>query len=116
MTELEFHISRVPLYLDSTTSLVVFPDEEHMNSSHADWFSDIGIPITNTVRGYYYTTKNFGEYIMLYCNDFEIPDIDIKVITSIFNFFPNLQWIGLGCHKGEIGEIWNPKLLVTKNL
>lgn len=109
MTELEFHISRVPLYLDSTTSLVVFPDEEHMNSSHTDWFSDIGIPIT--VRGYYYTTKNFGEYIMLYCNDFEIPDIDIKVITSIFNFFPNLQWVG--CHKGEI---WEPKLLVTKNL
>lgn len=115
MTVQEFHSIRKPLYIDPNTSEVIFPAVEHINSSHAEWFKDIGIPLTNTVRGYYYKTDNFGEYIMLYWNDFDIPNINIEVILSIYKCFPNIQWIGLGCNKGQVGEIWEPKLIIKKN-
>lgn len=44
MTELEFHNIRKPFYLDVETLLVKFPTSKHMNTSHAQWFSDIGYP------------------------------------------------------------------------
>lgn len=115
MLEQDFHSIRNPLYLDPNTHEVIFPKGEYVNSSHTEWFKNIGVPLTNTVRGYYYKTNNFGEYLMLYWNDFEIPDIGIKTIIHIFERFPNIHWIGLGCIKGEVGEIWEPKLIINKN-
>lgn len=44
MSELEFHKTRKPLYLDDNTLLVKFPTSKHMNASHAEWFSQEGIP------------------------------------------------------------------------
>lgn len=57
MTEQEFHAIRKPLYLDSETLLVKFPTSKHMNTSHAQWFSEIGYPFVHTVRGYYMKTE-----------------------------------------------------------
>lgn len=53
MSELEFHKTRKPLYLDDNTLLVKFPTSKHMNASHAEWFSQEGIPYLHTIRGYY---------------------------------------------------------------
>lgn len=114
MTVQEFHTIRKPLYLDPDTLLVRFPTSKHMNSSHAEWFQDIGVPFVHTVRGYYYKIED-EEYVVLYWNDFEIPNLNVSILTYIFEYFPNIQWIGLGCHKGEVGEIWKPKLIIKKN-
>lgn len=114
MTVQEFHTIRKPLYLDPDTLLVKFPTSKHMNSSHAEWFQDIGMPFTHTVRGYYYKSEN-DEYVMLYWNDFEIPNINASILIYIFEYFPNIQWIGLGCNKGNNGEMWEPKLIIKRN-
>lgn len=115
MTEQEFHSIRNPFYLDPNTSKIVFPLPEYENSSHIEWFKNIRISINNIVRGYYYKCSSGGDYVMLYWKDFEIPNINIEVVTYIFDYFPNINWIGLGCHKGKIGEIWEPKLIINKN-
>lgn len=51
---------------------------------------------------------------MLYWNDFEIPNITTAVFSYLFEYFPQIKWIGLGCHKGKVGEIWMPKLKIYK--
>lgn len=28
--------------------------------------------------------------------------------------FPTIKWIGLGCNKGALGEVWTPKLKITR--
>lgn len=113
MTEQEFHAVRKPLYLDSETLLVKFPTSKHMNTSHARWFSEINYPFVHTVRGYYMKTEK-DEYLMLYWNDYEIPNVNVSLFSYLFEYFPTIKWIGLGCYKGQVGEIWKPKLVVTR--
>ena len=69
MTESDFHKLRKPFYLDDNTLLIKFPTSKHMNTSHAEWFSQEGISYLYTIRGYYIENS----YVMLYTNDFEIP-------------------------------------------
>lgn len=114
MTEKEFHEIRKPFYLDLDTLLVKFPSAKYLNTSHAVWFNELGIQFLHTVRGYYMKTEE-DEYIMLYWNDFEIPNITSAIFTYLFEYFPDIKWIGMGCHKGKIGEIWKPKLIITRN-
>lgn len=102
--EQEFHNKRKPLYLDINTLLVKFPTSKHMNSSHAKWFSESNIPFTHTVRGYYLE----DECVMLYWNNFEVPNINTSLFSYIFEYFPTIKWLGLGCHIGKIGESWKP--------
>ena len=113
MTKLEeFHQLRKPLFVHPETLLIKFPGAKHLNSSCAEWFSNEGIPYLHTIRGYY---NERDKYLMLYANDFEIPDVVVKFLNYIFEYFPTIEWIGLGCNKGEIGEIWPPKLKVLRN-
>lgn len=113
MTEREFHLNRKPFYIDTDTLLVKFPTQKHMDVSHAKWLSEIGYPFSHTIRGYYMKTDN-DEYLMLYWNDYEIPNVVAALFTYLFEYFPTVKWIGLGCHKGKVGEIWKPKLIITK--
>lgn len=110
MSELEFYKTRKPLYLDDNTLLVKFPTSKHMNASHAEWFSQEGIPYLHTIRGYYIENS----HVMLYVNDFEIPNVSAQVFVYLFEYFPTIKWIGLGCNKGNIGEAWKPKLKIYK--
>lgn len=109
--EEEFHSKRKSFYINSDTLLIKFPTAKHTKCSHAKWFSDEGVPYIHTIRGY---LSEDEEYVMLYSNDFEIPDVIVKFINYIFEYFPNIKWIGLGCNKGKIGESWTPKLKVFK--
>ena len=110
MTEAEFHSKRKPFYLDTDTLLVRFPTTKHMDCSHAVWFSEIGYPYVHAVRGYYMKDS----YIMLYWNDFEIPNVNASLFPYLFEYFPTIKYIGLGCQKGKIGEVWKPKLVITR--
>lgn len=110
MTEHEFHCIRKPFYLDNETLLVKYPTSKHMDCSHAKWFSEVGQPYVHTVRGYYME----DDHIMLYWNDFEVPNINASVLPYLFDYFPTIKWIGLGCNKGKIGEQWKPKFTITR--
>ena len=117
MTIEEFHNSRKPFYIDPDTLDVKFPTQKHMATSHAVWFTELGYPYVHTVRGYYKEGKEEGEesYVMLYWNDFEVPNIVIQSFPYLFEYFPKIKWIGLGCHKGKPGEVWPPKFKIYKN-
>lgn len=113
MTVEEFLKNRKPLFIDPETSLIVFPTSKHMDTTCAVWFHDTRMPFSHTVRGYYWKDEK-DEFIMLYWNDFETPNIVLTLLVYIFEYFPTLKWIGLGCHKGKPGEIWKPKLKITR--
>ncbi len=112
MTLEEFHKNRKPLYIHPETLLVKFPPAKYMSTSHAEWFNYENIPFIHTIRGYY---NEEDEYVMLYSNDFEVPDVVVKFLCYIFEYFPKITWIGLGCNKGKVGEIWEPKLKVFRD-
>lgn len=113
MTEEEFHASRKPFYIDSETLDVKFPSQKYMRTSHAVWFTELGYPYVHTVRGYYVENEQ-DCFVMIYWNDFEIPNINMQAIPYLFEYFPKCKWIGLGCNKGPIGEMWTPKLKITR--
>ena len=58
--------------------------------------------------------KEEEEFVMLYWNNFDIPNITICILSYIFAYFPEIDWIGLGCHQGKDGERWEPQLKVTR--
>lgn len=113
MSEKEFHQIRKPFVIDPESLLVRFPAAKHMNVSHAEWFTDVGYVWVHTVRGYYMKTED-DEYIMIYWNDFEVPNVNASLFSYLFEFFPTIKWVGLGCNKGEIGQVWKPKFKVTR--
>lgn len=108
--EEEFYKGRKPFYIDNELLLVRFPTSKHMDCSHAKWFSEVGYPYVHTVRGYYIEDS----HIILYWNDFEIPNVNVSIFPYLFEYFPTIKYIGLGCHKGKIGEEWKPKLIITR--
>lgn len=114
MTLEEFHEKRQSFYLDNDTLLVRIPSGKHRHCSHAKWFSEDGIPYLHTIRGYYMKTED-DEFVMLYSNDFEIPNIICNIFIYLFDYFPGVKWIGVGCDKGKIGEIWEPKIKITRH-
>lgn len=106
---MEFHKKRQPFYIGDNGDLV-FPRRKMDNDvSHAEWFSEEGIPFTGTMRGYL-----MENYMMFYINDFEIPSISPHFLAYMFIRYPDIMYIGLGCEKGEIGEHWTPKLVVFR--
>ena len=113
MTEEEFLIKRKPFYIDSDTVLVKFPTSRHANVSHAQWFTETGYPYCHTIRGYLMEGVEHP-FIMLYWNDYEVPNISTPAFSYLFEFFPQIEFIGLGCHKGKPGEIWKPKMAVVR--
>lgn len=109
----DFHEKRLPFYIDSQSLLIKFPTKTtHINGSHAKWFSEIDYPYLHTIRGY--LMEGSDPHIMIYWNDFEIPNVDMPILTYLFEYFPNINWIGIGCNKGKIGEEWSPKLKIVK--
>jgi hypothetical protein len=32
------------------------------------------------------------------------------------NYFPDIKYIGFGCHIGKPGEIWKPKVVIARNM
>lgn len=110
----KFLNNRKPFYIDSETCLVKFPAQKHMNVSHAKWFNEMGIVYLHTLRGYYMNIEGQDPYIMIYSNDFDIPNLVTNLFSYLFEYFPEITWIGVGCIKGEVGDVWKPRLKITK--
>lgn len=115
MTLEEFHKLRKPFYLDPDTLLVKFPTQKHMDCSHAVWFTEMGYPYIGTIRGYYYKTDE-DEFIMIYTNNFAVPNLTIITFNYLFEYFPTVKWVGVGCIIGEIGDIWKPQIVVKRGI
>lgn len=110
----EFHKNRKPFYIDDESLLIKFPTAKHMDSPHSIWFTETGVPFVHCVRGYYLKTKS-DEYVMIYWNDFEVPNVNASLFAYLFDYFPNINYIGLGCIKTNKDEVWKPKLKVIRN-
>ena len=64
------------------------------------------------IRGYYWP----GSHVMLYMGDYETPNCTTLVTPYIFQYFSDVNYIGFGCDKGEVGEIWKPKICIVKDI
>lgn len=99
---------RIPFYLDESNNLKV-ANNKYSTYTHVKWFAEIGVPYLFTIRGYYYPDI---KYVSVYWNDFEIPNMTLPYLTYLFEHFSEAECIGIGCNKGKVGEIWEPKLKV----
>lgn len=52
----------------------------------------------------------------VYSGDYETPNCTTMVALYLLNFFYDAKWVGFGCNKGKIGEIWTPKIIIPKNI
>ena len=111
MTENEFLEKRTPIYIDNETALSVLVNNTDLkNKKFSEIFFKLHYPWLNTTRGYI-----FNNHMMLYVNDYEIPNVNVVLFQYLFTYLPDIEWIGLGCIKGEKGELWKPRLVIRKD-
>lgn len=111
MTEQEFLQKRKPVFVDPESGLATVVNNTNLKDKNfAEIFSNQKIYWLNTIRGFIWE-----DHLMLYINDYEIPNFAIGTCIYFFNFFPDIKWIGLGCNKGCPGDLWEPKLIVSRN-
>jgi hypothetical protein len=111
MTELEFLEERTPIYIDNETALAILVNNSDLkNKTFSEIFFKLRYPWINTTRGY---LKD--DHLMLYVNDYEIPNVNVYLFPYLFTHFPQINWVGLGCIKGNPGDIWKPRLIIRKS-
>lgn len=106
----KFLASRIPLYIDENARIKI-PANKRWSTPLITILQEDGYSWISTTRGY-----KKDDFVMLYSNDYQIPNCYIYLLSAIFAYFPNVKWIGLGCLIGEPGEIWKPRLTVTRNM
>jgi hypothetical protein len=112
MTEKEFLEKRTPIWLEGEDLHVSRPSTTDGNDMHAFLSKKYGYSWMFAIRGYYWP----GSHICLYIGDYECPNCTTLVAPYLFNYFSDIKWIGFGCNKGKVGEIWQPKILVLKDV
>lgn len=112
MTEQEFLEKRMPFWLEGENLNIMFPSNMDKTKSSSELAKKYGYSALFVIRGYYWP----GSHIMLYNGRYETPNLTVWVANHLFNFFKDAKYIGLGCHIGEPGELWKPKLVITKDL
>lgn len=112
MTEKEFLEKRIPIWLEGEDLHISTPSNMDKNDMHAFLAKKYGYSWLFAIRGYYWP----GSHLVLYIGDYECPNCTTLVTPYLFNYFPDIKWIGFGCNKGKIGEIWKPKILVVKDI
>lgn len=111
MTEQEFLEKRIPIWLEGEDLHVSTPSKNDGNDMHAFLSKKYGYSWMFAIRGYYWP----GSHVVLYIGDYECPNCTTLVTPYLFNYFTDIKWIGFGCNKGKVGEIWKPKILVLKD-
>lgn len=111
MTEQEFLKYRTPIWLQGQDLHISRPTGTDVNDFHAYLSKKYGYDWMFAIRGYYWPKS----HVTLYIGDYETPNCTIMIAPYLFNYFPDIKYIGFGCNKGEIGEIWKPKICVYKD-
>lgn len=111
MTEQEFLEKRVPFWLEGENLNITIPTNSDRNDIHSHLCKKFGYSWIFALRGYWMPNS----HIMVYVGDYETPNMTIMVVQYLFSYFKDINYIGLGCHKGKLGEIWEPKVIVPRN-
>ncbi len=112
MTEKEFLEKRIPIWLEGEDLHISTPSASDRNDMHAFLSKKYGYSWLWAIRGYYWPKS----HVMLYIGQYETPNCTTLVAPYIFNYFPDIKYIGFGCYVGKPGEIWNPKIIVLRNI
>ena len=101
---------RIPFFLNDENAVVV-PTSNYHDQKHIDICDKYHYSWHSNVRGY----VKPDEYAMMYIADYDLPNVTAWLLQYIFNKFPDIKWIGLGCIKGEIGEYWRPRMVIVRD-
>ena len=112
MTEKEFLEKRIPIWLEGDDLHVATPSQQDKNDMHAFLSKKYHYNWMFAIRGYYWP----GSHVVLYIGDYECPNCTTLVIPYLFQYFPDIKYIGFGCDKGKPGEIWQPKITAIRNM
>lgn len=112
MTEKEFLEKRIPIWLEGEDLHISRPSTSDGNDMHAFLSKKYGYSWLFAIRGYYLP----GSHVQLYIGDYECPNCTLLVTSYIFAFFPDIKYIGFGCNKGQVGEIWPPKIIIVRDI
>ncbi len=112
MTEKEFLEKRTPIWLEGDDLHISTPSASDRNNMHAFLSKKYGYNWMFCIRGYYWP----GSHVMLYMGDYETPNCTTLVTPYIFQYFTDIKYIGFGCDKGEIGDIWKPKICIIRDI
>lgn len=111
MTEKEFLKKRTPFWFEDDDLKIIIPSNMDKMDVHCRLSRKYNYNWMHVIRGYYWP----GSHVMLYKGEYETPNVTVMVCQYLFNYFSDISWIGLGCHIGEKGEIWEPKVTVVRN-
>lgn len=113
MSEKEFLEKRTPIWLEGDDLHISRPTaEQDKKDMHAFLSKKYGYNWLFCIRGYYWP----GSHVQLYIGDYECPNCTLLVTSYIFSYFPDIKYIGFGCNKGNPGEIWNPKIVIVRDV
>lgn len=111
MTEKEFLEKRLPFWLEGDDLRITVPNNTDRNDIHVFLSKKYNYGWMFAIRGYYWPES----HIQLYVNDYETPNITVMVARYLLQFFDDAKYLGLGCNKGNVGEIWTPKLVIPRD-
>lgn len=112
MSEKEFLEKRIPIWLEGEDLHISTPGTTDRNNMHAFLSKKYGYSWMWAIRGYYWPKS----HVQLYIGDYETPNCTTLVASYIFSYFPDISYIGFGCDKGKVGEIWPAKVIVIRNM
>ena len=112
MTEKEFLEKRTPIWLEGDDLHISTPSNMDKNDMHVFLAKKYGYNWLFAIRGYYMP----GSHVTLYIGDYECPNCTTLVAPYIFNYFPDIKYVGFGCNKGKVGEIWDPKIIIVRDM
>ena len=112
MTEQEFLNKRIPIWLEGDDLHISRPSGNDSNDMHAFLSKKYGYNWMFAIRGYYWPNS----HVILYIGDYECPNCTTLVVPYLFSYFPDIKYIGFGCNKGKPGEIWEPKIVLIRNM
>ena len=112
MTEKEFLEKRTPIWLEGDDLHISTPSNMDKNDMHVFLSKKYGYNWLFAIRGYYWP----GSHVQLYNGDYETPNCTTYVSQYLFSYFPDIKYVGFGCNKGKVGEIWPPKVTIIRDL
>lgn len=112
MAEKEFLSKRIPFWLENENLNIVIPTTTYRNDVHSHLCEKFGYSWIHCIRGYWWPNS----HVQLYTGNYNVPNITIYVVSYLFEYFKDIKYIGLGCYKGKPGEIWEPQLIVPREI
>ena len=111
MSEKEFLEKRIPIWLEGEDLHISTPSTSDRGDMHAFLSKKYGYSWMWAIRGYYWPNS----HVQLYIGEYETPNCTTLVAPYIFNYFPDIKYVGFGCNKGKVGEIWDSKITIVRD-